>query len=258
MIEPPRVLRVELTLIALNNGYREMNTESLSAKIKFSTWWREAEAMPDRHYDPSEGVTLADHLEAVERNLSFLDSSQTTSADFPSLRKALDAIEFDVSAALRILRPVALLHDIGKVKEDKSATAEHPLTGKSVTLRHPVVGVMAAVEILPDNAPHREAILALIEEHDTPYAWYRQFQSTGQIPGRKSWAKLDRKIDPRGNGDGLILLALFKLADIDGHEDVHDVVWFLDQANRNLLNELEKPLPVPDESAVRQFNSSSD
>lgn len=235
-----------------------MNTASLLTTIKSSTWWREAEVMPDRHSDPSEGVTLADHLEAVERNLSFLDSSQIRSADFPTLRRALDAFEFDVAAALEILRPVALLHDIGKVKEDKSSTGEHPLTGKSVTLRHPVVGVIAAVEIIPENAPHREAVLALIEEHDTPYAWYRQFQSTGQIPGRKAWGKLDRKIDPRGNGDGLILLALFKLADIDGHNEVEDVLWYFAQANRNLLDNLEKSLPVPDEMEVRQLNNSSE
>ncbi len=65
--------------------------------IRSSTWWETASRTPDRHDAPSEGVSLADHQ--LLRN---------------------------------ILVPVALLHDIGKLTEDKTAEIPHYLenTGK--------------------------------------------------------------------------------------------------------------------------------
>ncbi len=120
-------------------------------------------------------------------------------------------------------------------------------------MRHPVVSLLAALEILPDAQKGRDSVLALIEEHDTPYSWYMQFQRSGQIPKRKSWARLDRKIDSREDGTGLILLAVFKLADIDGHENVEDVTWFIEQTNHNYCREKGKWIPVPDQATIRRL-----
>jgi len=99
----------------------------------------------------------------------------------------------------------------------------------------------------------RETILALVEEHDTPFSWYVNFVNSSQAPKRKSWAKLDRNIDPKEDGSGIIALAVFKLADIDGHENVADVTWFFDQANSAYLVEKGKWLPVPGEGAIRSL-----
>jgi hypothetical protein len=226
---------------------------SLEQSIRESDWWRAAQDMPDRHYDPSEGVSLADHLEAVHRNLGFLTQPGNYHEYFGQLVSALGALGQDPVTYSRLLRPVALLHDIGKVREDKKADGEHPLTGKSVKLRHPVVSLAAGVELLPEDASNRATILALIEEHDTPFSWFVNFQNSGQAPKRKSWAKLDRSIDPREDGTGILLLAAFKLADIDGHESVDDVTWFFECANSTYLVEKGKWLPVPDESAIRSL-----
>lgn len=231
-----------------------MNVEKA---IRSSEWWRQAQIMPDRHYDPSAGISLADHLEAVLRNLRFLLRSEGTHEYFSSLHQSFAGADLGLLDAVNFLVPVALLHDIGKTKEDKSAEGEHPLTGKAVKMRHPVVSVIAALELLPSTLAGRDTILALIDEHDTPYSWYMQFQKTGQIPKRKSWARLDRKIDSREDGTGLILLSLFKLVDIDGHENVEDVTWFFEQAYINYLREKGKWLPVPDQAAILSFMDSA-
>ncbi len=60
---------------------------------------------------------------------------------------------------------------------------------------------------------------------------------SGQIPKGNSWARLDRAIDDREDGPGIILLCVFKLADIDGHEDVDDVVWFFEQTYSSYLRQ---------------------
>jgi len=218
--------------------------------IKQSYWWREAQEMPDRHFDPSEGVSLSDHLEAVYRNLGLLSPGADHHDYFHQLNQALMNAALDPDEIKAILEPVALLHDIGKTREDKSAEGLHPTTGKSVRMRHPVVGVAAALDLLPEGYPERDTILALVDEHDTPFFWFMQFQKSGQIPKRKSWAKLDRKIDSREDGAGLVLLAVFKLADIGGHEEVDDAVWFFEQAFENYLREKGKWLPVPDKEAI--------
>lgn len=230
-----------------------MNIETL---IKSSAWWQAAVEMPDRHYDPSAGISLADHLNAVEGYLRFLQPFDGEHAYFAQLREALTIAGFDLLELRSLLSPVAWLHDIGKSREDKSAEGVHPVTGKTVPLRHPIVGVIAAVELLPEAIARRMTILALIEEHDTPYGWYRQFQRSGEVPKPHSWSKLDRKIDPQGAGNGLIPLAVFKLADIDGHDDVSDVAWFIEQANINVLDDLGKPLPVPEPTTIRSLTGS--
>ncbi|MDP6418432.1 MAG: hypothetical protein QGG80_03070, partial [Candidatus Krumholzibacteria bacterium] len=190
-------------------------------KVKSSNWWMEASDMLDRHFDPSEGVTLADHLESVYRNLDFLGPTYSGHEYFSQLNTALEALGQNPVQLSTLLGPVALLHDIGKVREDKSSESPHPLTGKPVKLRHPVVGLIAGLEVLPADHADRDMVLALIEEHDTPFSWYMNFQKSGQTPKPKSWAKLDRKINPSADGTGIVALAVFKLADIDGHEDVN-------------------------------------
>ncbi len=226
---------------------------SIETEIKNSDWWRMAREMPDRHYDPSENIYLADHLEAVARNLRFLQPSARLHEYFAMLRETLAYAGFDLSVIANILTPAALLHDIGKTGEDKAAQGEHPLTGKPVKMRHPIVSVTAALELLPDTLTGRDTILALIEEHDTPYSWYMQFRKTAQVPKRKSWARLDRKIDSRADGTGLVLLSIFKLADIDGHANLEDVSWFIELADNCYLREKGKWLPVPDAEALQSL-----
>lgn len=221
--------------------------------IRKSQWWLEAQRMPDRHFAESAGVMLADHLQRVHTNLHLLFPPEESGGYFAELRQALANDGFDLESLLMILGPVALLHDIGKLKEDKKAECEHPLTHKTVKMRHPIVSLIAALEILPEGLEHRNTILALVEEHDTPFSWYMQFQRSGQIPGRKSWSQLDRRIEPREDGSGLVLLSIFKLADVDGHKNVEDVPWFIEQANSNLLREKGKWVPVPDRTTIQHL-----
>ncbi len=231
---------------------------SLVDRVRQSEWWRLAEAMPDRHYDEDAGVHLSDHLDAVYGNLEFLVASRTPHEYFDHLLSALKTAGLDPGAAHTILAPVALLHDIGKVREDKNAEGTHPLTGKRVRMRHPVVGVLAGMELLPPAAEHRNTILALIDEHDTPYSWYMQYRKTGHTPHTRSWARLDRRIDPQENGSGILLLCVFKIADIDGHEDVEDVIWFIGQAYESYLRQKGKWVPIPSMEAIRALERPRD
>jgi hypothetical protein len=225
--------------------------------IRKSQWWLEAQRTPDRHYAESEGVTLADHLPRVHRNLLLMLSPEVSGGYFAELRQALANDGFDLGSLLAILEPVTLLHDIGKLKEDKIAEGEHPLTHKAVKMRHPIVSLIAALEILPESLEHRNTILTMVEEHDTPLSWYMQFHRSGQIPHRKSWAQLDRRIEPREDCSGLVLLSIFKLADVDGHENVEDVRWFIEQANLNLLRVKGKWVPMPDQITIQYFGRES-
>lgn len=226
----------------------------IETAIKDSEWWQRAKQMPDRHYDPDAGVSLADHLEAVFRNVRHLCSPEPAHDYFAQLRATVESTGLTYMVVSDVLTPVALLHDIGKTREDKEAEIEHPITGKSVRKRHPVVGVTAALELLPDVLDHRDTIVALVDEHDTPYSWYVQFRRSGQVPKRKSWARLDRKISPQEDGTGIMLLCLFKMADIDGHDDVQDVSWFVDKANDNYLRQKGRWLPVPAPGAVESLS----
>ena len=228
----------------------------IEVAIKESEWWQRATAMPDRHFDPDAGISLADHLEAVRRNLARLLLDEPPTEDYVTqLRQRLASLRLSPAGLHGVLTPVALLHDIGKTIEDREQEIEHPLTGKPVPKRHPVVGVMAALQLLPEAFHARSTILALIEEHSTPYAWFVQSRRTGQIPSFRAWARLDQKIDASANGMGILLLSLFKLADIDGHENLEDVPWFIVQANERLLRQKGRPLPVPDADILRRISS---
>ncbi len=229
-----------------------MDIESV---IKTSRWWRDAEEMPDRHYDQASGISLADHLEAVRRNLRVLGPYEGRHIYFERLQESLETNGVDLAWAHALLVPVALLHDIGKTKEDRKAEGLHPLTKKTVRMSHPMLGLNAALELLPDDLSGRETMLALIEEHDTPYSWYRQFQKTQEIAGPAAWARLDRRIDPHEDGTGLLLLSIFKIADIDGHEDVADVSWFIEKADEHYLHAKGKNLPIPDRAALESLGT---
>jgi hypothetical protein len=224
--------------------------------IRHSEWWRRAQQTPDRHYEPTSGVSLAGHLEAVLRNLRSLLFPAAEQDYASALSQVLIGYGFDLTEVWEVLAPVALLHDIGKLDEDKELDIRHPLTGKTVEKRHPIAGVCAALAVLPEGLMFRARILALIEDHDTPYSWYTQYLRTGQVPGRKAWARLDRGIDPQEDGTGIILLSLFKIADTDGHEDMADVPWFIEQANTHYLREKGKWLPVPDVEDVKSLSES--
>lgn len=53
------------------------------------------------------------------------------------------------------------------------------------------------------------------------------------------------------------MLALFKLADIDGHTNVDDVPCFFAEANQNYLRSTGKALPVPSADVVRQISNEA-
>jgi hypothetical protein len=227
---------------------------SLELLIRSSTWWQRAQETPDRHYDPLAGVTLAQHLEAVRRNLHMLQLAEDQPEYVGRLQAALVRAGFSLPHLQDLLEPVALLHDIGKLIEEKGAEGPHPITGETVRLRHPVLSLVAALELIPPDHSDREILLALVEEHDTPYAWYVQFQRRQQVQKTAAWARLDRRIDPRADGTGLMLLALFKLADIDGHKDLEDVPWFIQNANEHFLCAQGKELPVPGPDDLASFS----
>ena len=224
--------------------------------IRDSDWWRRASEMADRHCPPETDMTLADHLTAVHDNLRWL-AVPTEGEQYRSrLLQSLRGEGFDPADLLDMLTPVALLHDIGKCDEDKEQEVKHPLTGKNVPRRHPVVGVIAAMQILPQDLLRREMVLALISEHDTPYSWYVQYKRSGAAPSAKAWARLDRKIDSREDGTGILMLTLFKLADIDGHQDVEDACWFVEMANYAYLHGKGNWLPVPTAQDIAGTSSS--
>jgi len=216
-----------------------MNVEKLIMETEL---WQAAIKMPDRHYDKSEGISLADHLMATAKNLRFILKTQR-SLYCQSLQNFLRIIH--LTEVEEILIPVSLLHDIGKVEEDKTKKIAHPFTGKLEAARHPLIAFIAANQFLPSELRFRSPILALIEEHDTPYAWYRQYQKAGQIPKKSAWHKLDAKIEPKADGTGLLLLCIFKLVDIDGHQDMSDAQWFIRHANEMCLAEKGKQMLIP-------------
>jgi hypothetical protein len=224
---------------------------TVAAAIRSSRWWQAAAAMHDRHHPEERPVSVADHLEAVLAHLVRLLAPDPAPGLRRDLAAALTTMGLDTKDVLSVLTPVALLHDIGKPAEDKEPSMDHPVTGKAVPRRHPVLGVAAGLELLPPECTRRDTILALVEEHDTPYSWYRQFRATGQLPSRKGWGRLDEKIAGRLDGSGIVLLAVFTMADIDGHEDITDVLWFVEQANNTYLAALGRPLPVPTDADLR-------
>lgn len=102
-----------------------MNIETM---IKSSTWWQLARQMPDRHHDPSSGISIADHLQATHNNLRALLRPNPSHPFLVALHRALVGAGLELEGLGEMLTPVTLLHDIGKVREEDPRGRAHPPT----------------------------------------------------------------------------------------------------------------------------------
>lgn len=208
----------------------------------------------DCHHSNNSGVMLTDHLEAVYQHVTqiFQQPAVGFYARMFSLMAALSMDTKEVEAELKI---VALLHDIGKLKEDKSVLMAHPITGKPAHRRHGIVGLMAAMEIVGEELEPQPArqlrIYRTIELHDISYGLFREFNQTGSLPQQDRWTKINHKIHSIPAA-GLMYLLLFKLADIHGHHNVHDVIWFYETVQWQYFQPLGLSLPIPTEKDIRK------
>ncbi len=222
-------------------------------KIRQSDLWTKASNYKDRHYDASTGIMLTDHLNSVNASIEKI-FSDTGSHFISEVFLLTDLLNLNKDRLRQEQQIVALLHDIGKTDDDKTLKIEHPLKKEFVPKRHPVLGVIAAIDILAAetslNETDKAKIYALIDEHDTPYGYYRQYEKTGVVPEFKSWKKLNDKIDAK-DGAGILCLLIFKLADIDGHENIDDVVWFFKAAKEKYFDPLGLQLPLPQANDIR-------
>lgn len=234
----------------------QVQQETYIRKITASDWWSLAKETPDSHYAAKSGITLAHHLEAVHQHVQVLFQQAdhpfwlALMALLPRLRVKRDDVFFELSL-------VALLHDIGKTKEDKSLVIPHPLTGKPAHMRHGIVGLMATMEILGKELEaypeRRQRIYRTVELHDMSYGLYRNFQSTGEMPTAAKWTYIDQKVHAL-SGAGLMYLLLFKLADIHGHSQVQDVVWFYETVHEQYFKPKGLSLPIPNETIIKDVS----
>lgn len=226
----------------------------LEEKIRQSDWWMQASQTVDCHHSNNSGVMLTHHLESVYEHVGriFQQPAIGFYARMFSLMQALSMDPKEVEAELKI---VALLHDIGKLKEDKSVLMAHPITGKPAHRRHGIVGLMAAMEIigadLETHPPRQLRIYRTIELHDISYGLFREFNQTGSLPQQDRWTKINHKIHSIPAA-GLMYLLLFKLADIHGHHSIHDVVWFYETVQWQYFQPLGLELPIPTEKDIRK------
>jgi hypothetical protein len=146
------------------------------------------------------------------------------------------------------------LHDIGKTEEDKTLVIPHPLTGKPAHKRHGLVSLIAAMEILETDLAFlhlsRNHIYRTIELHDMSYGLFREHQNTRIVPPYSRWTSINNKIHTQPAA-GLLYLLIFKLADIHGHANISDVLWFYNTAKESYFNKLQIDLPIPVESDIR-------
>jgi len=166
-------------------------------KIRQSDWWIKASNYKDRHYDETSGVMLSDHLDSVLNSIDKIFDKKENLFNC-QLLLLLDVFSINREMVKRDLQIVALLHDIGKPEDDKSVKVEHPLKKEMVSKRHPVVGVQAAMNILSSDDSLNEAdknkVYTLIDEHDTPYGLYRQFEKTAVVPELKVGKNLTTRL----------------------------------------------------------------
>lgn len=229
------------------------NPQLVESKIRDSDWWKKASCMVDSHHSNTSGVMLTHHLEAVYEHIETI-FTQPEEGFYGDIFALLRRLQLDKEQVKNELKIVALLHDIGKTEEDKSLLMPHPLTGKTAHKRHGLVGLIAAMEIfgadiehLPD---HKKRIYRTVELHDMSYGLFREYTQTGDIPKAERLRYIDHKIH-QVTGAGMLYLLLFKLADIHGHDDVGDVIWFYNVVKENFFKELAIELPVPEESDIR-------
>lgn len=229
------------------------DTQLLETKIRRSHWWVKASNTVDNHYSNDSGIMLTHHLEAVCGNIENI-FRQPATGFYGDMFNLLQQLQLDKSQVEKELRIVSLLHDIGKPEEDKSQIIPHPLTGKSAHMRHGVVSMMAAMEIIgTDLIPfprQQNNIYRTIELHDMSYGLFREFNATGNIPQADRLHYISNKINLKPSA-GLVYLLLFKLADIDGHENIADVIWFYNVVKENYFNQLKIELPIPEEKDIR-------
>ncbi len=229
------------------------NLAHIEQKIKQSQWWQKASVTVDSHFSNTNHVMLTHHLEAVYENVdSLFHQPQTTFLE--TLFALFPQLHLDSRIVEQELKIVSLLHDIGKTEEDKSLVIPHPLTGKPAHKRHGLVSLIAAMEIMDNDLAHippiKNRLYRLVELHDMSYGLYRQYESIGDIPQTDHWQYISNKIFPQP-GVGLMYLLVFKLADIHGHANIGDVIWFYENAKHKYFNQLGIDLPVPTEQDIR-------
>jgi hypothetical protein len=230
-----------------------LNLQKIENKIRESNWWQKAAITPDRHESNTSDVMLSHHLEAVYDNVESIFQQQETGF-YGDIFGLLFSLQLNKDEMKDELKVIALLHDIGKTEEDKSLVIPHPLTGKPAHKRHGLVGLMAAMEILGpclDEIPEtRNRIYRTIELHDISYGLFREYESVNIIPTYERWNYINNKVHPLPAA-GLLHLLIFKLADIHGHANINDVLWFYHTVKHNYFDKLQIDLPVPGEADIR-------
>jgi hypothetical protein len=230
-----------------------INLQQIETNIKESAWWQKAANTIDNHHSNTSGVMLTHHLESVYQNVEAI-FQQPATGFYGHLFTLLPLLKLDKTALQNELKIVALLHDIGKTAEDKTLVIAHPLTGKPAHKRHGLVGLMAAMEIIGNDLAkwpkRRERIYRTIELHDISYGLFREYNATGDIPQNEHWNHINHKIHAVPAA-GLLYLLIFKLADIHGHANINDVLWFFETAKENYFNQLHIDLPIPTEADIR-------
>lgn len=222
-------------------------------KIQNSVWWRKATQCFDRHYDESDGIMLTDHLIAVTENVKEL-FNQPHNLFLHNMFELSQMLKLNIEKVKEELLIIAMLHDIGKIEDDKSLYVDHPLNGELVLYRHPVASVNAAIDIL-GNEPslsndEKLRIYWTIEQHDISYGLFREYIKKAHVPSFQTWKYINNNISTIP-GAGLLYLLLFKLADIHGHANIADVIWFYSTVKENYYNPLGIKLPVPLEKDIR-------
>lgn len=229
------------------------NLKQIEIKIKQSGWWQKAARTVDNHHSNGSGIMLTHHLESVYQNVEHIFQKPETGF-YGNLFALIKQLQLDKAELQEELKVVALLHDIGKTEEDKSLVIPHPLTGKPAHKRHGLVGLMAAMEILGTDLAHkpgkRDHIYRTVELHDMSYGLFREYQATLIMPPHDRWNYINHKIHTLPAA-GLLYLLIFKLADIHGHSNIADVLWFYNSVKDNYFNQLEIDLPIPSESDIR-------
>lgn len=177
---------------------------------------------------------LTDHLNAVCAAAQRLVRGETQYAS--RVVQACRAGDLKLDWAEDILSSAALLHDIGKTLEFEK--------------NHPNWGQEAAEEILTED-PDAAFVGRLVRYHDLPWAWWRSLQKNQQRPRSRAWRRLDNtKLNSDEPGVGTMLLCMLTMADTHGHSGAEDSAWFVENANRYVLEPFGRPLPVPTEDEV--------
>jgi hypothetical protein len=230
-----------------------LQLQAIETKIRQSYWWQQAAVMADRHESNTSDVMLIHHLEAVYDNVELI-FQQPAAGFYGDLFQLLQQLQLNKDEVRDELKLIALLHDIGKTAEDKSLVIPHPLTGKPAHKRHGLVGLMAAMEILGTDLDHlpekKNRIYRTVELHDIFYGLFREYQAADMIPTCERWTYINNKIHQQPAA-GLLYLLIFKLADIHGHANISDVLWFYQTVKQHYFDILNIDLPIPGEGDIR-------